>query len=105
MPGASLRKAGRTAMPNNLIRRFVSVGLALFMVAGLFLADSATTDAQRRRRKRRSSRPRITNPAIYQPAPGDGENAKTPATPTDDSTADQSQKPARSGEDPDAMKQ
>jgi chromosome segregation ATPase len=69
----------------------------------LFLADS---NAQRRRRKRRSNRPRITNPAIYQPVTGEGENSNSAATTgTDDSTADRSQKPSQSAEDPDAMKQ
>ena len=90
-------------MPNNSIRRLISLGLALLIIAGLFVADSASTSAQRRRRKRRSTRPRITNPAIYQPSPSDSENANTSATPgADESNGEKSSRPA---EDPDGTKQ
>ena len=63
-------------MLNKFMRRSMIVVLALFLT-GLFLVDSS---AQRRRRKHRSRRPaapRIVNPAIYQPGPGDEVNANT----------------------------
>lgn len=63
-------------MPKRSIRQIAIAALALVIIAGFFLADSS---AQRRRRKhrRRPSAPRITNPAIYQPAPNDNANSNT----------------------------
>ncbi|PYS83812.1 MAG: hypothetical protein DMF70_06140, partial [Acidobacteria bacterium] len=58
------------------IRQIAIAVLALFIIAGVSLVDSS---AQRRRRRHRSrpSAPRITNPAIYQPSPGDNANSNT----------------------------
>jgi len=62
-------------MPKHSFRKLVTAALAIFMVAGFLLVDSS---AQKRRRRRRTpSTPRITNPAIYQPSPGDNTNANT----------------------------
>ena len=61
-------------MPKRSIRQIAIVVLALFVIAGVSLVDS---NAQRRKRKRRSrpSAPLITNPAINQP--GDNANSNT----------------------------
>jgi chromosome segregation ATPase len=48
------------------------IALALFLVGGLLMVDS---EAQKRKRKRRSSAPKITNPEIYQPATTENSNA------------------------------
>lgn len=64
-------------MPRRTLRQIALSILAIFLIAGLFLADSS---AQRKRRKRKSSAPRITNPAIYQPSPTDNSNANTSDT-------------------------
>ncbi|PYS33395.1 MAG: hypothetical protein DMF75_09510 [Acidobacteria bacterium] len=53
------------------MRKLTSGALALFLIAGFMLVDSS---AQKRRRKRRASAPRITNPAIYQPSANDNAN-------------------------------
>lgn len=91
-------------MPKYLVRKLVICAAALFLIAGFLLVDSS---AQKSRRKHKRSSPRITNPAIYQPAPdananssGDASNANT-----SDATAGDTQ-PARPAteEDPQAMK-
>jgi small-conductance mechanosensitive channel len=48
------------------------IALALFLVGGLLMVDS---NAQKRKRKRRSSAPKITNPEIYQPPTTENTNA------------------------------
>src|SRR5947207_15749437 len=53
------------------MRKLVGGALALFLIAGFMLVDSS---AEKRRRKRRASAPRITNPAIYQPSANDNAN-------------------------------
>ena len=69
-------------MPKRSIRNFVMAALALFIVTGFLLVDSS---AQRRRKRRTSRpRPRITNPAIYQPSPGDNSNNSSDTTNTTD---------------------
>ncbi len=91
-------------MPKHLVRKLVTGAVALFMIAGFLLVDSS---AQKRRRKRKPSAPRITNPAIYQPSPtdnansnsGDTSNANPAATPSDTEPT----RPAAE-EDPQAMK-
>lgn len=91
-------------MPKYLVRKLVTCAVALFLLAGFLLVDSS---AQKRRRKHKSSAPRITNPAIYQPSPtdnansnsGDTSNANPDATPSDTQPA----RPA-ADEDPQAMK-
>jgi chromosome segregation ATPase len=92
-------------MPKISMRQFASAGFAVLLILGLFLVDSS---AQRRRRRHRSTAPRITNPAIYQPSPGDNTNSNTSGEPSnnENANADQTQKPSRSAnEDPEAMKQ
>lgn len=68
-------------MPKRSIRSLLMAALALFIVAGFLLVDSS---AQRRRKRRtsrsRPSAPRITNPAIYQPSPGDNSTDTNSAT-------------------------
>jgi len=68
-------------MPKRTIRNFFMAALALLIVTGFLLVDSS---AQRRRKRRtsrsRPSAPRITNPAIYQPSPGDNSTETNSAT-------------------------
>ena len=59
-------------MSGKSISRYALIALALFLVGGLLMVDS---NAQKRKRKRRSSAPKITNPEIYQP--GTTENSNT----------------------------
>ena len=59
-------------MSGNLISRYALIALALFLAGGLLMVDS---EAQKRKRKRRSSAPKITNPEIYQPATTENTNA------------------------------
>jgi chromosome segregation ATPase len=61
-------------MPEGSIRRLVIVVLAIVLMTGL-LVDSAAQ--KRKRARRRSSGPRITNPEIYQPSPGDNANSNS----------------------------
>lgn len=93
-------------MPKYLVRKFVTCGVALFLIAGFLLVDSS---AQKSRRKHKSSAPRITNPAISQPTPvddasanrsGDTSNANT----SDATTADTQPARPATDEDPQAMK-
>lgn len=72
-------------MPKRSIRRIAIAVLALFIIAGVSLVDS---DAQRRKRKRRSrpSAPLITNPAITQPSPGDNANTSNDAVNSSENT-------------------
>ncbi|HEU5239686.1 MAG TPA: hypothetical protein VFU37_21320, partial [Pyrinomonadaceae bacterium] len=76
-------------MSGKSISRYALVALALFLIGGLLMVDS---NAQKRKRKRRSSAPRITNPEIYQPT---NENANT---------AGDTSSPSPTPEDPEAMK-
>ena len=59
-------------MSGTLISRYALIAVALFLVGGLLMVDS---NAQKRKRKRRSSAPKITNPEIYQPATTENTNA------------------------------
>lgn len=87
-------------MPKHSIRRLMTAVLAIFLVAGFLLVDSSA-QKRKRRRSRRVSAPRITNPAIYQPT--DNTNSSDTSTTTDTNSADtQTARPA--GEDPEAMK-
>ena len=73
-------------MSGKSISRYALVVLALFLIGGLLITDS---DAQKRKRKRRSTAPKITNPEIYQPVDNTnnsgeitpGENASPTPTP------------------------
>jgi chromosome segregation ATPase len=63
-------------MPEGSIRKLVIVVLSMVVMTGL-LVDSAAQ--KRKRTRRRSSGPKITNPEIYQPSPGDNSNSAEPA--------------------------
>jgi septal ring factor EnvC (AmiA/AmiB activator) len=66
-------------MAKNSLRRFLTVLVALVLIAGFMLVDS---NAQKRRRRRRApSAPRITNPAIYQPSPTENSSGDTSTDP------------------------
>lgn len=91
-------------MPGHLVRRLVTVGLAIFLISGFLLVDSS---AQKRKRKRRSSSsaPKITNPDIYQPPPVDNANANSSGDETNlNNNTNSNTSPARPGEDPEAMR-
>jgi DNA repair exonuclease SbcCD ATPase subunit len=74
-------------MPKHLVRKLVTGAVALFMIAGFLLVDSS---AQKRRRKRKSrpTAPRITNPAIYQPSPGDNANSNSSGDTSNENATD-----------------
>ena len=61
-------------MRDNSVRKLVIAVFAVFLIGGL-LVDSAAQ--KRRRTRRRRSAPRITNPEIYQPSPGDNSNSSS----------------------------
>ena len=81
-------------MSGQSISRYALIALALFLVGGLLMVDS---NAQKRKRKRRSSAPKITNPEIYQPATNENTNANN----SGDITPAESPSPTP---DPEAMK-
>lgn len=85
-------------MPKYLVRKFVTCAVALFLIAGFLLVNSS---AQKSRRKRKTSAPRITNPAISQPTPVDDPNANSSG---DTSNSNNSAGAAATEEDPQAMK-
>jgi len=83
-------------------RKLVGGALALFLIAGFMLVDSS---AQKRRRKRRASAPRITNPAIYQPSANDNANPAGDANNTSENANGQGNtQNTKPSEDPDEMK-
>jgi chromosome segregation ATPase len=83
------------------MRRFLTVVVALVLIAGFMLVDS---NAQKRRRRRRApSRPRITNPAIYQPSPTENSSGDTPNTTDPNTTGAQPTRPTEE-QDPAEMK-
>lgn len=87
-------------MPSYWIKKLAAAGVAIFLIAGFMLVDSS---AQKRRRKRRSTAPRITNPAIYQPTPND--NANTAGeTGNASENANTNSQAGKSSEDPEEMK-
>jgi len=88
-------------MPEGSIRRLVIAVVAIVLMTGL-LVDSAAQ--KRKRTRRRSSAPRITNPEIYQPSPGDNANSSDNAT-TDSSTLNANgNSNSATPEDPESMK-
>src|ERR1700674_2933655 len=91
-------------MPKHSIHKLVITVLALFLVAGFLLVDSSAQ--KRRRRRRTSSAPRIENPAIYQPSPGDNTNTTGDPNNANSQTNSADGQPARpaSEQDPEAMK-
>lgn len=91
-------------MPKYMVRKFVTCAVALFLIAGFLLVNSS---AQKSRRKRKTSAPRITNPAISQPTPVDDANANSSGdTSNANNSAVTETQPARPAidEDPQAMK-
>lgn len=81
-------------MKDNSVRKLVITVFAILMIGGL-LVDSAAQ--KRRRTRRRSSAPRITNPEIYQPSPGDNSNSNSSEANSANSNSSQT-------EDPESMK-
>jgi hypothetical protein len=82
-------------MPEGSIRRLVIVVLAIVLMTGL-LVDSAAQ--KRKRTRRRASAPRITNPEIYQPSPGDNANSNSSENSNANANANVQ------SDDPDSMK-
>lgn len=85
-------------MPGQLIRRVAAIAVAMFVIAGLLLVD---TNAQKRKRRRRSTAPRITNPEIYQPAANENSNSNT----SDNTANENATASPTTTDDPEAMKQ
>jgi len=85
-------------MPEGSIRRLVIVVLAIVLMTGL-LVDSAAQ--KRKRTRRRSSAPKITNPEIYQPSPVENSNSNgSENRATENTNANSNSAP----EDPESMK-
>jgi hypothetical protein len=87
-------------MSGSSIGRFGIVALALFLVSGLLLID---TNAQKRKRKRRTPAPRITNPEIYQPGSLENTNSNNSGD-TNNSTENSNSAVPQPTEDPESMK-
>ena len=83
------------------MRTLVGGALALFLIAGFMLVDSS---AQKRRRKRRASAPRITNPAIYQPSANDNANPAGDANTSENANGQGNTQNTKPSEDPEEMK-
>ena len=83
------------------MRKFVGGALALFLIAGFMLVDSS---AQKRRRKRRASAPRNTNPAIYQPSANDNANPAGDANTSENANSQGNTQNTKPSEDPEEMK-
>lgn len=82
-------------MSGKSISRYALIALALFLIGGLLMVDS---NAQKRKRKRRSTAPKITNPEIYQPLDNaNSNNSGEMNTPTENASPTPVQ-------DPEAMK-
>lgn len=85
-------------MPEGSIRRLVIVVFAIVLMTGL-LVDSAAQ--KRKRTKRRTSSPRITNPEIYQPSPADSNTNSSDSAAVSNANANANASPS---EDPESMK-
>jgi len=83
------------------MRKLVGGALALFLIAGFMLVDSS---AQKRRRKRRASAPRITNPAIYQPSANDNANPAGDANTSENANSQGNTQNTKPSQDPEEMK-
>src|SRR5215510_4816053 len=84
-------------MSGKSLSRYAVIALALFLIAGLFLVD---TNAQKRKRKRRSSSaPKITNPEIYQPTDNSNSNNSGETSNLDNANTN-----SKTTEDPESMK-
>ena len=90
-------------MPKHSMRRLAIGALALFMIVGFLLVDSS---AQKRKRKRRPSTPRITNPEIYQPSTNDNTNSNTSSDAGNVNSTENANQPSQQAtdQDPEAMK-
>ncbi len=88
-------------MAKDSMRKLVGGALALFLIAGFMLVDSS---AQKRRRKRRASAPRITNPAIYQPSANDNANPAGDANTSENANSQGNTQNTKPSEDPEEMK-
>ena len=82
---------------NTRLTRRTAIGLAAILVAGICLMD---VGAQRRRRRHRSSAPRITNPAIAQPSPTDSSGSAESSNGADT----QANNPDQKADDPNEMR-
>ena len=82
---------------NTRLTRRMAIGLAAILVAGVCLMDIG---AQRRRRRHRSSAPRITNPAIAQPSPTDSSGSAESSNGADT----QANNPDQKADDPNEMR-
>ena len=83
-------------MSGTSISRYALIVVALFLIGGLLMADS---NAQKQKRRRKSSTPRITNPEIYQPQSTQNTNSNSSGDTTPTENANSSPTP-----DPEAMK-
>jgi chromosome segregation ATPase len=81
------------------IRKLAIGGLALFLILGFLLVD---TSAQKRRRKHKSTAPRITNPAISEPSASDNTNTSGESNANNNTGVDP--QPTKTPEDPEEMK-
>ena len=80
-------------------RRLLPISIAIAMIATLFIIDSSAQ--KRKRTRRRSSAPRITNPAIYPPG-NDNANASGEAAASDNSN--QGAQPSPTPDNPEEMR-
>ncbi len=85
-------------MPKHSIRKLFAATVALFLVLAFLIVD---TSAQKRKRRRRSSAPRITNPEIYQPAANENSNSNSSGEVT---TTNANANTNSATEDPESMK-
>lgn len=88
-------------MSGKSISRYALLALALFLIGGLMMADS---NAQKRKRKRRSSAPRITNPEIYQPPSNENTNSNSSRETSPAENTNSNASPTPPVEDPESMK-
>jgi len=89
-------------MAGPLIRRLTTVAVAAFLIGTFVLVD---TSAQKRKKRRRtSSAPRITNPEIYQPVDNSNTNSSVESTNPTESANSNSNSNTAPAEDPESMK-
>src|SRR5436190_11228859 len=88
-------------MAGTLIRRSVTLAVAAILVSGFLLVDSSAQ--KRKRSRRRSSAPRITNPEIYPPSADNGNTNTAADSSAENANANVNAAPVTS-EDPEAMK-
>jgi len=89
-------------MAGPLIRRLTTVAVATFLIGAFVLVD---TSAQKRKKRRRTSTaPRITNPEIYQPVDNSNTNSSVESTNPTESANSNSNSNTAPAEDPESMK-